>query len=148
MPRAALTADEARFVKRARIGRLGTASKDGQPNVVPVCFELLGGRIYIGLDSKPKSVESLKLRRVRNIRANPRVSFLVDSYEEDWERLGYVMIAGSATLELSERERKGAIGALRIKYSQYTSLLPEDAPVIRIAPVGVTSWGRLTADGK
>ena len=133
-------------MKRARVARLGTASGDGLPNVVPVCFELLGGRIYIGLDSKPKSVEHLKLRRVRNIRANPRVSFLVDRYEEDWERLGYVMITGSATLDLSEPDRRDAVDALRAKYPQYVNLLPDDAPIIRITPVRVTSWGRLAAD--
>lgn len=146
MPRAVLTSDEKRFVKRAGVARLGTASGDGQPNVVPVCFELLEGRIYIGLDSKPKSVAHLRLRRVRNISANPRVSFLVDRYEDDWERLGYVMITGSATLDVSEQERTGAIEALRVKYSQYVSLLPDDAPVIRITPVRVTSWGRLALD--
>ena len=146
MPRAVLTADEEHFVKRARVARLGTTSGDGQPNVVPVCFELLDGRIYIGLDSKPKSVAHLRLRRVRNIRANPRVSFLVDRYEDDWERLGYVMITGSATLDVSEQERTGAIDALRVKYSQYVSLLPDDAPVIRITPVRVSSWGRLAPD--
>lgn len=146
MPRDTLTEAEARFVRRARVARLGTASGDGQPNVVPVCFELLDGRIYIGLDSKPKSVAHLRLRRVRNIRANPRVSFLVDRYEEDWGRLGYVMIAGSATLDVSERERTGAIDALRVKYPQYVSLLPDDAPVIRITPVRVTSWERLAPD--
>ncbi len=146
MPRDTLTDEETRFVRRARVARLGTASGDGQPNVVPVCFELLEGGIYIGLDSKPKSVAHLRLRRVRNIKANPRVSFLVDRYEEDWERLGYVMIAGSATLDVPEPERKDAIDALRAKYSQYVSLLSDDAPVIRITPVRVTSWGRLVPD--
>ena len=133
-------------MKRARVARLGTASGDGLPNVVPVCFVLLKGRIYIGLDSKPKSVEHLKLRRVRNIRANPRVSFLVDRYEEDWERLGYVMITGSATLDLSEPDRRDAVDALRAKYPQYVNLLLDDAPIICITPVRVTSWGRLAAD--
>ena len=90
---------------RARVARLGTASGDGQPNVVPVCFELIDGRVYIGLDAKPKSVAHLRLRRVRNILENPRVSFLVDRYSDDWGRLGYVMISGRATLEVEDSER-------------------------------------------
>ncbi len=143
MPRDRLTADEARFVKSARVARLGTASEEGQPNVVPVCFEMLSGRVYVGLDSKPKSVEHLRLRRVRNIRANPRVSFLVDRYDEDWGRLGYVMITANATLDIPDTERRGAIGALRAKYPQYVRLLPDDAPVIRVTPVRVSSWGML-----
>lgn len=146
MPRDKLTDDETRFVKRARVARLGTASDEGQPNVVPVCFELLDGRIYIGLDSKPKSVAHLKLRRVRNILANPRVSFLVDRYSEDWGRLGYVMITASATLDLREAERSRAIVALRSKYPQYLRLLPDDAPVIRITPLRVSSWGNVDED--
>ena len=146
MPRDALTEDEARFVKRARVARLGTASIEGQPNVVPVCFEMLGTRIYIGLDLKPKSVAHLRLRRVRNIMANPRALFLVDRYEEDWERLGYVMITATATLDVPETERMRAIHALRAKYSQYVNLLPDDAAVIRVTPVSVRSWGKLTDD--
>ncbi len=146
MPRDKLTDDETRFVKRARVARLGTASDERQPNVVPVCFELLDGRIYIGLDSKPKSVAHLKLRRVRNILANPRVSFLVDRYDEDWGRLGYVMITASATLDLREAERSRAIVALRSKYPQYLRLLPDDAPVIRITPLRVSSWGNMDED--
>ncbi len=143
MPRDRLTADEARFVKSARVARLGTASKVGQPNIVPVCFEMLDGRVYVGLDSKPKSVARLRLRRVRNIMANPRVSFLVDRYEEDWGKLGYVMITANATLDIPDAERSRAIDALRTKYPQYVRLLPDDAPVIRVTPVRVSSWGML-----
>ena len=146
MPRDTLTVEEARFVKRARVARLGTASSEGQPNVVPVCFELLDGRIYVGLDSKPKSVAHLRLQRVKNILANPRVSFLVDRYYEDWRRLGYVMITGAATLDVREEERSKAIDALRSKYPQYEQLLPDDAPIIRIAPMRVSSWGNMNDD--
>ena len=143
MARDTLNGAEAGFVGRARVARLGTASGDGQPNVVPVCFELLDGRVYIGLDSKPKLVAHLRLRRVRNILANPRVSFLVDRYDEDWGRLGYVMISAEATLDVEETERRDAIEALRAKYPQYERMLPDDAPVIRITPARVSSWGNL-----
>lgn len=146
MPCDTLTDEETRFVRRARVARLSTASGDGQPNVVPVCFEILDGRIYIGLDSKPKFVAHLRLRRVRNILENPRVSFLVDRYDEDWGRLGYVMITASATLELQKCERSRAIIALRSKYPQYLRLLPDDAPVIRVTPLRVSSWGNMDED--
>ena len=146
MPSDTLTDEETRFVRRARVARLGTASSEGQPNVVPVCFEMLDGRIYIGLDSKPKSVAHLRLRRVRNILENPRVSFLVDRYEDDWGRLGYVMIAANATVDLQETERCRAIAALRSKYPQYLRLLPDDAPVIRVTPLRVSSWGNMDED--
>ena len=145
MARDKLTEAEVGFVGRARVGeawnRIGRRS--AKRNVVPVCFELLDGRVYIGLDSKPKSVAHLRLRRVRNILENRQVSFLVDRYDEDWGRLGYVMIGGSATLDVPETERRVAVEALRAKYPQYEWMLPDDAPVIRITPARVSSWGML-----
>ena len=130
------------FVSDARVGRLATSSADGAPHVVPVCFALADGRIYIGLDSKPKSVGALRLRRVRNIRENPKVAFLVDVYDdEDWSRLGFALVSGEATVDISEDERRGAIAALRAKYPQYEGMLADGAAVIRIAPTGVSTWG-------
>ena len=132
------------FVSGARVARLATASARGEPHVVPVCFALLDGRIYIGLDSKPKSVNPLRLRRVRNIVENPQVAFLVDVYDDaDWSRLGYALITGAATVDVPEGERRSAIAALRAKYPQYERMLADDAPVIRVMAVGVSSWGDL-----
>lgn len=135
----------ARFVSGARVARLASASGDGRPHAVPVCFELMDGNVYVGLDSKPKSVGHLRLRRVRNILENPRASFLVDRYDdEDWGRLGYVLVTAEATLDVPEAERARAVLALRAKYPQYRTMLPDDAPVIRLTPVGVSSWGDLS----
>ena len=140
-----LSEREARFVSGARVARLASASGDGLPHAVPVCFELMDGNVYIGLDSKPKSVGHRRLRRVRNILENPRASFLVDRYDnEDWGRLGYVLVTAEATLDVPEAERARAVLALRAKYSQYRTMLPDDAPVIRLTPVGASSWGDLS----
>lgn len=137
------------FVSDARVGRLATASADGAPHVVPVCFALADGRIYIGLDSKPKSVGALRLRRVRNIRENPKVAFLVDVYDdEDWSRLGFALVSGEATVDISESERRGAVAALRAKYPQYERLLADGAAVIRITPTGVSAWGAVEERGE
>ena len=142
MAGSALDGAAAAFVSAARVGRLATSSADGEPHLVPVCFALMDGRIYIGLDSKPKSVEALRLRRVRNIRENPRVAFLVDVYDdEDWSRLGFALVSGEATVDISENERRGAVAALRAKYPQYGRMLADGAPVIRITPTGVSAWG-------
>ena len=130
------------LVSAARVARLATASADGAPHVVPVCFAVVGGRIYIGLDSKPKSVNPLRLRRVRNIVENPRVAFLVDVYDDDdWGNLGYALIRGVATVDVPESERRAAIGALREKYPQYERMLADGARVIRVTPAGVSAWG-------
>jgi hypothetical protein len=37
------------------------------------------------IDAKPK--RSGELARVRNIRENPKVSVVIDQYEEEWSRL-------------------------------------------------------------
>ena len=142
-----LADDERLFVAGARVGRLATSTAEGRPHVIPVCFELVGEDIYIGLDAKPKSVDLLKLRRVRNITSNPQAAFIVDRYSEDWSQLGYVLVTVDAVLVRDEVERSDATQALRRKYAQYQALLPADAPVIRLRPQRVTSWGCLDALG-
>ena len=105
----------------------------------------MDGCVYIGLDAKPKSVDALRLRRVRNIVSNPQASLVVDRYDdEDWTKLGYALITASATLELDERERAAAVRSLKLKYPQYQTMLPDDAYVIKLTPIRVTTWGDLT----
>lgn len=139
-----LTGDAERFVRSARVARLASAAPDGRPHVIPVCFEVMDGSVYIGLDAKPKSVDALRLRRVRNIVSNPQVALIVDRYDDDWAKLGYALITASATLELDERERAAAVRALKLKYPQYQTMLPDDACVIKLTPIRVTTWGDLT----
>ncbi len=147
MARFALDSEQARFVRGARVARMATSSADGKPHVVPVCFELVRGRVCVGLDAKPKSVGALGLRRVKNILENPRASLVVDRYDEDWSRLGYVLIDADATLDMPETERAEAIRALRRKYPQYAELLPDDALVIRLTPLRAVGWGDLSPCG-
>ena len=145
VPKSVLTLEATRFVESARVAHLASTSATGQPHVVPVCFTLVKGRIYVGLDAKPKSVDPLRLRRVRNITQNPRVSFLVDRYSEEWTKLGYVMITGHAELCSDEHERRDGVAALRAKYVQYHEMLHDDASVIRIIPKRASAWGDLRA---
>ena len=139
-----LSDDVLRFIRSARVGHLASATPSGLPHIVPVCFELMHGAVYIGLDAKPKSVDVLSLRRVRNMVANPQTAFMVDRYDEDWSRLGYVLVTAQASLELDERERSDAVQILRRKYVQYQTLLPDDAHIVRLLPQRVSSWGDLS----
>ena len=82
----------------------------------------------------------LKLRRVRNILANQQVALLFDHYDEDWERLGYVLLEASATMVASEAERGHAVALLRERYPQYHALLRDNSPVIRIEPHRAVIW--------
>ena len=64
---------------------LATASADGLPLVVPICFALVEGRIYSAVDAKPKRTRDL--RRLRNVADNPHVSLVIDLWDEDWTKL-------------------------------------------------------------
>src|SRR5207247_8096000 len=87
-----------RLVNGAAVAHLGTVDGSGRPHVVPFCFALDGDVLYSAVDHKPKS--TTRLRRLDNIRANPRVEVLVDHYEDDWSCLWWVRLRGRA--EVSE----------------------------------------------
>ena len=135
-----LPPDIAAFVAGARIGHLATVDEKGHPHVVPVCFAYSDGIVYIALDAKPKRVAVMRLRRVRNLLANPNVQLLVDRYDEDWSRLRYVQCRGTALLVDSGPEHNAAIALLRARYSQYVSMPLEQAPIIRIEIADHVAW--------
>src|SRR6266566_6815365 len=113
-------------IPQSRVARLATADASGRPSVVPVCFAWQDSYIYIALDEKPKSVAPRRLKRVRNILENPAVSFLIDHYSEDWSRLSYTLVSGTASLEEPGRpHHTAAIPLLREKYPQYREMAIE-----------------------
>ena len=132
------------FVEGQRVAHLATADARATPHLVPVCFAVSGHSVYIALDSKPKSVEPLSLKRVRNILSNPRVSLLVDHYEEDWTRLGWVRIDGRAEIVVEGDEQAQAVRLLRRRYDQYAEMLLEKAPIIALRIERVSGWGDLS----
>ena len=138
---AQLPADQAELLAHAQVGRLATAASNGLPHVIPVCYALMDGMIYSVLDQKPKRATFTRLRRVRNILVNPRVSLVVDHYEANWERLWYILISGHAELLEEGEERPAAIQVLREKYAQYRAMNLDANPVIKITPSHVVSWG-------
>ncbi|MGI8998852.1 MAG: TIGR03668 family PPOX class F420-dependent oxidoreductase [Candidatus Limnocylindria bacterium] len=101
----------------ARVACLATADTHGAPHLVPVTFAVHGDRIVTAIDGKPK--RGPRLRRVENIGANPRVSLLVDHYDEDWRRLWWVRADGAARIVEAGPELDGAFDALRDRYEQY-----------------------------
>jgi coenzyme F420-0:L-glutamate ligase/coenzyme F420-1:gamma-L-glutamate ligase len=136
----ALSLAQDRFLRSARNGHLATADDNGQPHVIPVCYAFDGESIYSVLDAKPKATPLRKLRRVRNILSNPRVSLVVDHYDEDWKKLRYILIIGNAELLESGQEWAEAIVILRQKYPQYESMDLDANPVIKITPSRFVPW--------
>jgi PPOX class probable F420-dependent enzyme len=122
----------------ARVARLATAGPDG-PHVVPIVFAVVGDVIYHAVDHKPKRTTAL--RRLDNLRADPRASVLVDAYDEDWERLWWVRADGMASILAPGHAE--AIAALRAKYPQYEARPPE-GPVVAIK---VERWSSWSANG-
>jgi PPOX class probable F420-dependent enzyme len=136
-----LSPEDRAFLHQARVGHLATASAEGEPHVVPVCFVFDGTYLYSAIDAKPKRVTASRLRRLQNLRANPRASLLVDRYDEDWTRLRYVLVAGRAEILETGPDRERALDLLREKYPQYRSMAEfGQGPVIRLTPKRVTSW--------
>jgi PPOX class probable F420-dependent enzyme len=129
------------FAAESRVARLATVDDAGYPHVVPVCYATDGRAYYSPLDAKPKRRPVGHLKRVRNIRANPRVALLIDHYEEDWAKLRFVMVQGRAELLDGGTEWAAARSLLEAKYEQYRALpLPPEAPVIKIVPDHVVRW--------
>ncbi|MBV9506614.1 MAG: TIGR03668 family PPOX class F420-dependent oxidoreductase [Acidobacteriia bacterium] len=135
-----------KILKTARVARLATSDAGSRPHIVPVCFAFDGKLIYTAVDQKPKRVPRERLARLQNIRAVPRVAFLLDQYDEDWTKLWYILIFGKAKLvpDSAREERAWAMRKLQAKYPQYArGMLPTDAPIIRITPERIISWGEI-----
>src|SRR5207248_5273305 len=133
---------EIAFIQMQRVAHLATADADGHPHVVPVCYAFDGSRFYTPLDEKPKRVAESKLRRVCNIAARPEVALVIDQYDDDWSRLGYVLVQGRAELlEPENTLHSRALELLRERYFQYRVMALEKYAVIAITPNSVVSWG-------
>jgi PPOX class probable F420-dependent enzyme len=133
---------------RASVARLATITPTGHPHLVPVVFALTTDpagdtrdshdTVWLVIDTKPKS--GRRLQRLRNIEAEPRVSLLVDHYEDDWSAVWWVRADGVATiLPVGSSGGQQALSALAAKYPAYAAE-PPPGPVIRIAVDAWRSW--------
>ncbi|WP_460754409.1 TIGR03668 family PPOX class F420-dependent oxidoreductase [Myceligenerans cantabricum] len=125
------------LLRGARSAYLATTGQDLAPHVVPVTFAVLGERIVIAIDQKPKT--TTRLRRLRNIAENPRVAVLCDHYSDDWDRLWWVRADGVADVVADGPAWYGAVDALTSRYPQYQATPPR-GPVIDIETTRWTGW--------
>ena len=138
-----LSEQQARFLAGCRVGHLATADRRAAPHLVPVCFVVSEGAVYITIDQKPKG-DVRALKRLRNIAENPVASFVADRWDEDWSRLGWVMLHGPAQILDDGAEHEQAQALLRSRYPQYRQMELSGLPVIAIRIERVTSWGDLS----
>jgi PPOX class probable F420-dependent enzyme len=125
------------LVEEARVARLATLEADGRPHLVPICFALEGDVLYSAVDRKPK--RSRRLQRLENVTRNPRVTLLFDHYEEDWSKLWWVRLRGTARILAEGPEHDHALSLLATKYEQYRAE-PPPGPVLAVAIAEWRSW--------
>jgi len=139
-----LTDEQRKFLDARRVARFATADGRGRPHVVPICYAVAGESVYFSIDRKPKRDAGAPLKRIANIRENPHVALVVDRYEEDWRRLGWVMLRGRAEVLSSGAEHDEAQTMLKARYPQLRDMQIADLPVVAVRIERVTGWGNLT----
>jgi PPOX class probable F420-dependent enzyme len=131
-----LTGGALELVRWARVSRVATVSFEGVPHLVPVCHALAGQKLYVG--------SGKDATKVRNLKANPRITLTVDEYSDHWAGLKGVMIQGRARLIERGPEFTRAREALYEKYPQYpkeAALATSDSVIVEVTPTRVFSWG-------
>jgi PPOX class probable F420-dependent enzyme len=125
----------------ARVARLATADADGRPHLVPISFAVEHHTIYSVVDAKPK--RTTELRRLRNVGSNPRVSALVDHYDDaDWSALWWVRADGLArVLGQDEPEARRGVALLAARHPQQRVT----GPVLAIDVERWSGWAASTA---
>ena len=149
MPTTQLDAREIAFLVAARRAVLVTIDPHGRPRPVPICFVVdavdpTRVRVLTPLDDKPKATDDKRtLARVRDIRERPHVGLLVDRWDEDWSRLGWLRLDGRAILLEPADVPTYAVERLRTKYPQYATHALESSPMIAIDVDRANAWGAL-----
>lgn len=141
-----MTGERAReLFAAARVARLATVRPGGAPHLVPVVFALFSSdgtdTVVTAVDHKPK--RDTALRRLANVAHDPRVSLIVDHYDdEDWDALWWVRADGvGRVLAPDGTEGSQAIDHLVARYPQYRDRRPA-GPVLAVS---VTHWTWWTA---
>ena len=139
-----LTNPVRRFLDCHLVGHLATADSRAIPHVVPICFAIWDATLYSTIDEKPKRNPSAPLQRIRNIAENPAAAVVVDRYDDDWAKLGWVMLRGPAEILSDGTEHNSAQALLRARYRQLAAMNIGALPVIAVRIESVVSWGDLT----
>ncbi len=90
------------FLRGIYFGKIATIRKDGSPHVTPIWYMLDDGKLIVNT-----TTDRVKYR---NIKRDPRVSFLVD------DGYPYIMIQGKARIA-TERDPLKDIETLAIRYT-------------------------------
>lgn len=131
------------FLQEQPVAHLASADANGAPHVVPICYAVIENTLYFTIDQKPKSGDARHLKRLRNLSENPQAAVVVDRYDSDWTRLGWIMLRGPAEIIDAGEEHNIAQAALISRYPPYRSMQLSTLPVVAIRVEKVTRWGNL-----
>lgn len=116
---------------RNELCRLATIDSDGSPHLVPVCYILSDGCVYI--------VSDLETAKVRNIKRDKRVAVLVDTYQPNRA----VFIKGEAEILTSGEEFKkvSELFFKKFAWARRDRWDEGEVALIKVKPLKSISWG-------
>jgi PPOX class probable F420-dependent enzyme len=85
------------LLRAADHGVLATVHAERGVDAVPVVFVVDGERIVLPVDTV-KAKATTRLQRLANLAHDPRCVLLVDHYDDDWSKLWWVRVHGTATV--------------------------------------------------
>jgi uncharacterized protein len=133
-----LSTEETDFLKNNEMCRFATASRKGEPHVVPVSYVWDQDRVYI--------VTDYGTRKLKNLKENPQAAILVDS----GETRKLLLISGPVEIiEKGEEYRR----LYKLFYSKLDWVKRDpwkegEAPFVKITPTFKTGWGLKQAQRK
>lgn len=125
-----LTPRQLKFLGTHEVCRLGTASKDARPHVVPVVYALDGDDIIVAVDYGTK--------KLKNLRENRKVALVVDDYAPNRA----VMVEGEC--EIFERGKE-YLRLLQILFDRFVFYRRNpwgegESPILKIRPTKAVMW--------
>ena len=125
------------FIKSQKILRLATIDPNGNPHIVPVWFDYIKDKFFIGTNTRT--------RKTRNIKINSKVSFCIDVGIKSPKVFG-IMGIGKARLILDEKQVQAIAKKILLRYfkslrnKSAQQLLNDTDCVIEIIPKKLRSW--------
>ena len=121
------------IVEDARRAVLATIDAAGRPHAVPVCFAIVNDEVVTAIDQKPKS--TIRPARLVNVERAGNATMMFDRWDEDWTRLGWVMVRGQARVAPPGT----TLDELVDRYRQYRESRPT-GNVIVVTPDDIVWW--------
>ena len=128
-------AKKLKFLSDAPVIRVATISKNGRPQVTPVCHVVSQGKIYWASDFDAVKLANLKRHRW--------VAIVADEYRADWHNMGGVMAQGTAKVIREGPVFRRIRGLLYRKFRVYKSNAPFDegeAAIVELTPAKLFNW--------